>query len=215
MFRSQQRKTKILFGLFDAILTFAAFEIAYALRQSLPYPAYHRFFLQPDTKTLLLGFSVITCVTIGYWLNVSGQLDSARIRTILRECLRQVAYSAMALLVFLVFGHALDIPLARGFLSFFFAISWFLLASFRIAARNLVPLMGSGTQRHVLIVGLGERAERLARNLETYYEQGVRVAGFLAPPGDFTARAARHTSGPGNTIRFFRWKISAPCSQSG
>ncbi len=190
MFRSQQRKTKILFGLSDAILTAAAFEISYTLRQSLPFS--HRFFLQSDTKTLLLAFSVITWVTAGYWLNVSGHLDSARIRTILRECLRQVGYSAMALILFLVFGHALDIPLARGFLFFFFAISWFLLASFRIAARNLVPLLGNGTQRHVLIVGLGERAERLAKNLETYYEQGVRVAGFLTPPGEFAALAVRN-----------------------
>jgi exopolysaccharide biosynthesis polyprenyl glycosylphosphotransferase len=185
MFRSQQRKTKILFGLFDAILTAAAFEIAYALRQALPLS--HVFFLLPETKTLLLTFSVITWVTVGYWLNVSGQLDSARIRAILRECFRQVAYSAMALLVFLVFGHALDIPLARGFLFLFFTISWFLLASFRIAVRNLIPLLGN-TQRQVLIVGLGDRAERLARNLETYYEQGMRVAGFLAPPGEFAGR---------------------------
>jgi exopolysaccharide biosynthesis polyprenyl glycosylphosphotransferase len=188
MFRSQQRKSKILFGLSDAALTAAAFEIAYWLRQMLPRSHYQFFFLQPDTKTLLLGFSVITWVTVGYWLNVSGQLDSARIRTILRECFRQVAYSAMALMVFLVFGHALDIPLARGFLFFFFTLSWFLLASFRIAARNLVPLLGSGTQRHILIVGLGERAERLAGILESYFEQGVRVAGFLAPPGEFTER---------------------------
>jgi len=194
MFRSQQRKTKILFGLSDAILTAAAFEIAYTLRQWLPF-FLHRFFLQPDTKTLLLGFSVITWVTVGYWLNVSGQLDSARIRAILRECFRQVAYSAMALMVFLVFGHALDIPLARGFLSLFIAISWFLLASFRIAARNVVPLLGNGTQRNVLIVGLGERAERLARNLEAYGEQGVRVAGFLAPPGEFAGRDTNNETG--------------------
>jgi exopolysaccharide biosynthesis polyprenyl glycosylphosphotransferase len=186
MFRSQQRKTKILFGLFDAILAATAFEIAYTVRQSLPF--YHIFFLQPDTKTLLLTFSVITWVTVGYWLNVSGQLDSARIRTILRGCARQVGYSVLAFLVFLVFGLRLEFPLARIFLFLFFAISWFLLACFRIAARNLIPLLGSGTQRHVLIVGVGERAERLARNLETYYEQGVRVAGFLAPPGEFTGR---------------------------
>jgi len=193
MFRSQQRKTKILFGLSDAFLTAAAFEIAYALRQWLPFS--HRFFLAPDTKVLLLAFSVITWVAAGYWLNVSGQLDSARIRAILRECLRQVGYSAMALVLFLVFGHVLDINLSRVFLAFFIAISWFLLASFRIAARNLVPLLGNGTQRQVLIVGLGERAERLARTLETYYEQGVRVAGFLAPPGDFAGRNIRRPEG--------------------
>ncbi len=59
MFRSQQRKTKILFGLSDAILTFAAFELAYVLRESLPFFS-HNFFLQPDTKSLLLIYSIIT-----------------------------------------------------------------------------------------------------------------------------------------------------------
>ncbi|HXE63863.1 MAG TPA: sugar transferase [Bryobacteraceae bacterium] len=186
MFRSQQRKTRILFGLSDAALTFLAFEIAYELRHNLPFA--HDFFLRPDTKALLLVYSVITWVAAGYWLNVSGHIDSARISTILRETLRQVGYSALGLTIFLVFGHALEIPLARGFLVFFFVISWFLLASFHIAARNLIPLLGSGTQRHILIVGLGERAQRLAAVLETYYEQGVRIAGFLAPPGDFNGR---------------------------
>src|SRR5215831_7205025 len=114
MFRSQQLKTKILFGLLDAILTATAFETAYRLRQILPFD--HRFFLAPDNKTLLLTFSVIIWVAVGYWLNVSGQLDSARIRAILRECFRQVSYSAMALVVFLTFGLRLEIPLARGFL---------------------------------------------------------------------------------------------------
>ena len=186
MFRSQQRKTKILFGLSDAILTAAAFEIAYWLRQSLPLG--HVFFLPDDKKTLLLGFTVITWVAVGYWLNVSGQLDSARIRAILRECFRQVAYSSIAFVLFLVFGHTLEIPLARGFLFLFITISWFLLASFRIAARNLIPLLGNGTKRNILIVGLGERATRLAQNLSTYYEQGVRLIGFLAPPGEFAGR---------------------------
>lgn len=187
MFRSQQRKTKILFGLSDAVLTAAAFEIAYRVRQALPLG--HVFFLPEDKKNLLLAFSVITWVAVGYWLNVSGQLDSARIRAVLRECFRQVAYSAIAFIVFLVFGHTLEIPLARGFLFLFIAISWFLLACFRIAARNLVPLLGNGTKRNILIVGLGERSARLARNLGAYYDQGVRIIGFLAPPGEFSEHA--------------------------
>jgi exopolysaccharide biosynthesis polyprenyl glycosylphosphotransferase len=186
MFRSQQRKTKILFGFFDAALTAVAFETAYRLRQLLPFDL--RFFIPSDIKSLLLGFSVITWVSVGYWLNVSGQLDSARIRAILRECFRQVAYSAMAFVIFLVFGLRLETPLARGFLFMFFALSWFLLSCFRIAARNLLPLLGGGAKRNVLIVGLGDRAARLARTLETFREQGVRITGFLAPPGDFIGR---------------------------
>jgi exopolysaccharide biosynthesis polyprenyl glycosylphosphotransferase len=193
MFRGQQRKTKILFGLSDAFLAAAAFEIAYTLRQSLHLT--HQFYLLPDTKTLLLIFSVLACVTIGYWLDVSSQLDSARIRTILRECFRQSGYSVVALILFLVFGHPLDIPLARYFLFFLFLTEWFLLAGFRIAARNLIPLLGNGTQRHVLIVGLGERAERLAGNLEIYHEQGVRVTGFLAPPGELSSGRTQNVAG--------------------
>ena len=57
MFRSQQRKTKILFGLSDAILTAAAFEIAYTLRQSLPF-SHNVSSSSPTPKRLLLGFSV-------------------------------------------------------------------------------------------------------------------------------------------------------------
>ncbi len=194
MFRSHQRKTKILFGLSDAVLTFFAFEIAYWVRESLPLQ--RNFFLRPDTKALLLVYSVLTWVVAGYWLNVSGRIDSARISTILRETLRQVGYSALGLTIFLVFGHAIgDQNLARGFLLLFFAISWFLLASFHIAARNLVPLLGNGVQRHIVIVGLDERAQRLAAMLETYHEQGVRIAGFLAPPGDFDGRASLSPSG--------------------
>ncbi len=193
MFRSQQRKTKILFGLSDAVLTFLAFEIAYALRQVLPFQL--NFFLQPDTKALLLVESILAVVAAGYWLNVSGHIDSGRISTILRETLRQVGYSALALSIFLVFGHRLEHPLARGFLVFFFATSWFLLASFHVAARNLIPLLGKGTQRHILIVGLGERAQRLAAVLEMYHEQGVRITGFLAPPGDFDRAVSLAPSG--------------------
>ena len=58
MYRSQQRKTKILFGLADIILTSAAFEIAYAVRTSLRFA--NEFYLLPDVKTLLLGFCAAT-----------------------------------------------------------------------------------------------------------------------------------------------------------
>ena len=184
MYRSQQRKTRILFGLVDAILTAAAFAIAYRLRQQLPFD--HNFFLARDNRELLLTFSVITFVAVGYWLDVSGQLDSARIRGILRECTRQVAYSAVAFVIFLTFGLRLETPLSRGFLLLFFALSWFFLACARIAARNLIPLLGRNNLRHILIVGIDDRAAQLAEKLDAFAEQGVRIAGFLAPPGEFT-----------------------------
>src|SRR5215472_337485 len=185
MFRSQQRKTKILFGLADFALTALAFESAYELRRWLRFP--NEFYLLPDVKTLLLFFCSLTCVVAGYWLNVYSKLDAARIRVILRDSARQVAYSAVAMLIYIVFGlHQLKWQISRPFLIIFIFLSWVFLAGFRIIGRNLIPTLrrGFGLKRYVLIVGLGERAQRLAAELEQYYEDGLRIEGFLAPgPG--------------------------------
>ena len=45
-----------------------------------------------------------------------------------------------------------------------------------------------GALRYILIVGLGERALRLAQNLEGYHEYGLRIIGFLACPEDHRPR---------------------------
>jgi hypothetical protein len=103
MFRSQERKRKILFGLSDVRLTAAAFELAYALRQWLPLS--NKFFFTPEVKTLLLSFSIFAWVAAGYWLHVYTRLDAPRIRAILRDSARQVAYGSLGLFVFIVLGH--------------------------------------------------------------------------------------------------------------
>ena len=192
MFRSQQRKRKILFALSDVALTAAAFEFAYTFRRWLPLP--QEFFFQPEVKAILLCVSVATWVTAGYWLNVYSSLDAPRIRAILRDSTRQVGYGALAFFVFIVFGLRLSHPISRPFLATFILTSWLLLASFRIAARNLVPVLSRefGLKRYILIVGLGTRAEHLARTLEEYYEDGIRIVGFLAPPDAVPAPASIH-----------------------
>ncbi len=182
MFRSQQRKRKILFAISDVVLTAAAFEFAYSFRRWLPLP--QEFFFLPEVKAILLCVSVATWVTAGYWLNVYSSVDAPRIRAILRDTARQVGYGALAFFVFIVFGLRLTHPISRPFLATFIVMSWLLLAGFRIAARNLVPVLSRefGLKRYILVVGLGSRAKRLARTLEEYYEDGIRIAGFLAPP---------------------------------
>jgi len=192
MFRSQQRKRKILFALSDVALTAASFELAYAFRRWLPLS--NEFFLTPEVKTLLLSFSVLAWVGAGYWLNVYSRLDAPRIRAILRDSARQVAYGSLALFVFIGLGLHLDYQISRPFLASFLFLSWFLIAGFRIAARNVVPALSRefGLKRFVLIVGLGTRAERLGRTLEEYYEDGIRILGFLAPPNTDAAPAAIH-----------------------
>jgi exopolysaccharide biosynthesis polyprenyl glycosylphosphotransferase len=181
MFGSAQRKLKILFGLSDVCLTALAFAIAYTLRQRAHLD--RQFFLTRDQMVLVFGFSCVTAVLIGYWLNVYGKVDSAKVRTVLADSFRQSSYSALALVVLV---YALRLDTSRAFLFTFVFLNWFLLVCFRIAARNLIPVARRqfGVLRYVLIVGLGERAVRLAHELEGYYDQGLRIVGFLACPED-------------------------------
>jgi exopolysaccharide biosynthesis polyprenyl glycosylphosphotransferase len=186
MFRSQTRKLKILFGFADAVLTAAAFTLAYNVREYAPLT--HQFFLTPDVRTLLLGFCLLSWVGFGYWLDVYGKLESVRIRVILADSFRQVGFSALALVV-LVFLTKLDI--SRVFLSLFIGASWVLLVGFRVASRNLVSWASRelGAERNIFIVGLGEGAMTLARSLEDHHGHGVRILGFIAPPGRQSATA--------------------------
>ncbi len=181
MFGSAQRKLKILFSLSDVCLIAGAFVLAYALR--LEAQLGHEFFLTTDQMFLVFGFSSVSFVVVGYWLNIYGKVDSANIRTILADSFRQSFYSGLALVVMV---YALRLDTSRAFLFTFVFFSWFLLVCFRVTARNLIPLVRRrfGVLRYVLIVGLGDRARRLAEDLERYREQGLRIVGFLACPED-------------------------------
>jgi exopolysaccharide biosynthesis polyprenyl glycosylphosphotransferase len=179
MFRSQRRKLKILFGFADALLTAAAFVLAYRVREFLPF--YHLFYLLPEVFAPLLAFCVATWVSIGYWLDVYGKLESIRVRAIFRDSFRQAGWGGLALIV-LIFVTKLDI--SRFFLSLFILTSWFCLTAFRIATRNLVSSISRAlhVERNIFIVGVGAQAEALGRSLEEYHGHGVRILGFIATP---------------------------------
>jgi exopolysaccharide biosynthesis polyprenyl glycosylphosphotransferase len=181
MFGSAQRKLKIIFGLSDVCLTAFAFMLAYAFRELLPLD--NEFYLSTDQRVLVLGFSAVTCVVSGYWLNVYGKVDAGSVRLMLTDSLRQSFYTALALVVLI---YALRLDTSRLFLFAFVFLNWLFLVIFRLIARNIIPVMRRqfGVLRYVLIVGLGDRALRLARNLESYHEHGLRILGFLASPED-------------------------------
>lgn len=181
MFGSAQRKLKILFGLSDLLLTALAFTVAYSIRRWLQLD--HEFFLTPEQSIIVLGFSSLTSVITGYWLNVYGKVDAEHVRVILTDSFRQTGYCAIALVLLV---YALRLETSRIFLFTFVFLSWFLLVCFRLTARKLIPVVRRkfGVLRYVLIVGLGDRALRLAENLETFHDQGLRILGFLACPED-------------------------------
>ena len=78
MFRGHHRKVRILLSLADILLVFLAFEFAYALRARMP-ELEHRFFLSPQVKILLMGWSMLVWVGLGYWWEIYDRVDVAEI----------------------------------------------------------------------------------------------------------------------------------------
>src|SRR5215469_12733686 len=174
---SRQRKARILFGLCDVILAALAFETAYQTRAVLHLE--HIFFLTKESKTLVLGFSLLAWVVIGLWLEIYEKLDSGHPRVILRDTARQCAYGALSLVVF---EYVLRLDSSRFFVILFASYAWVALLLFRLTAGRVVGVIRrefSGPH-YVMVVGTGDRARRLAEALERSVEYGIRLRGFLS-----------------------------------
>ncbi len=174
---SRQRKARVLFGLSDVILVCLGFEGAYQTRALLPLE--HTFFLTPESKTLVLGFSLLAWVLIGRWLDIYEKLDSGHPRVILRDAARQCAYGALCLVVF---EYVLRLDLSRFFLLLFAFYAWVALLLFRLTAGRVIGVVRRefAGPHYVVVVGTGDRARRLVHELEQSVEYGIRLRGFLS-----------------------------------
>lgn len=177
MFSRQHRKARVLFGLSDVLLAALAFEAAYQTRILLHLDRV--FFLDVPKKALVLGFSLVASLTIGLWLRVYDKLDSGDPRVILRDSTRQCGYSIICLVIFEYF---LRLDLSRPFLALFAAYGWVLLLLFRLTAGRLVGVVRRefGAMHYVMLVGLGDRAQRLGEALERSARFGIHIRGFIA-----------------------------------
>jgi exopolysaccharide biosynthesis polyprenyl glycosylphosphotransferase len=174
---SQQRKARVLFGLSDLILATLAFEAAYQTRAVLRL--HFLFYLTVEQKALLLGFALFSWVMIGLWLGVYEKLDSGNPRVILRDTARQCAYGALCLVVF---EYSLRMDLSRFFVVVFSTYAWVLLLLFRLTAGRVVGVIRRefAAPHYVMVVGTGERAIRMAQELERSAKYGIRLCGFLS-----------------------------------
>ena len=166
-------------GLSDVLVTALAFEAAYQSRVWLPFEQV--FYLMVPVKALLLGFSVLAWLLIGFWLNVYDRFDSGYAGRVLGNSFKQAALGIMSLATF-QYLLRLEFPLSRSFLALFGLYSWALLCVFRLAGKNLVGAIYRefGAPHYVLVVGTGPSARRLGEALERSARHGVRLAGFLA-----------------------------------
>ena len=177
MFSRQHRKAKVLFGVSDVLLTALAFEAAYQTRLLLHL---HRaFFFTVPEKALLLGVSLAAWVVVGLWLGVYDKLDSGDPRVILRDSSRQCGYGVIFLVVF---EYLMRLDVSRPFLALLAGYSWVFLLVFRLTAGRLVGVVRRefGALHYVMLVGLGDRAQRLGQALERSAQHGIRLKGFLA-----------------------------------
>ncbi|SPE40942.1 Undecaprenyl-phosphate galactose phosphotransferase [Candidatus Sulfopaludibacter sp. SbA3] len=174
---SRQRKARVLFGLSDIILTTLAFETAYRTRAVLHL--HFVFYLTLQQKALVLGGALVGWVLLGIWLEVYDRLDSAHPTVILRDTARQCVYGTLGLVVL---EYLIRLDLSRLFLLMFASLAWVLLVLFRLTAGRIVGVIRRefGAPHYVMVVGTGERALRLGRDLEASANYGVKLRGFLS-----------------------------------
>ena len=179
MFSGHHRKAKLLFGLSDILLTALAFGLAYESRVWLPLE--RPFYLLPHVQALLVGFSMLTWVALGFWLDIYERLDAGKPSVILRDSFRQCLLGLMAV-VLLQYVVRLEHDLSRSFLALFGAYDWVLLCVFRLSAGKMVGFIRRefGTAHYVMVVGTGDSARQLGEALEQSSKYGVRLLGFLA-----------------------------------
>lgn len=173
---SRQRKARVLFGLSDIILTTLAFEAAYRTRAILHLE--HNFYLSLERKALILGAALVAWVLLAMWLEVYERLDSAHPAVILRDTAKQCVYGTLALVVF---QYLIRLDLSRLFLLLFAGLAWVLLVLFRLTAGRVVGVIRRefSAPHYVMVVGTGERAQRMGRDLEASSDYGVKLRGFL------------------------------------
>ena len=186
MFRGHHRKVRLLFGLSDIVLIALAFLLAYKARLALgahTVPFEHDFYLPAPVRVLLLGWSIVVWVALGVWWQTYDRIDAAHRRVILSDAFRQCALGAVSVVLF---EFALRLDLSRAFLAMFAALTWVLLCLFRLNAGRLLGLVRRefGAPSYVMVVGVGEAALRIGRQIEDSAAYGVRLSGFLVEAED-------------------------------
>ncbi|HEY6346938.1 MAG TPA: sugar transferase [Bryobacteraceae bacterium] len=175
MFRGHHRQIRLLFGASDAALLALAFALAYWTRSRLELT--HNFYILPPVVASLLGWVMVIWVGLGYWWEIYDRIDSAHPRVILRDAFHQCLVGS---LLTIIFEYAWRLDLSRPFVGLFAGYTWVLLCLFRLNAGRLLAYARRGRAHYVMVVGLGEPARRLARELENAASHGIRLTGFFS-----------------------------------
>ena len=188
MFQSHQQRAVLLLAVTDLILATGAFEGAYWTRSALPMREFH---LETAWR-ILVQLAILAAVF------VAGRITGAYSRLYVSEnppviavTSRQALVAAPPLLAFLYLLN-LEIPVSRLFLALFFAY----LALLQCAQRGLAARFRGSLRRalgavtSVVVVGDGEKALQIARELEASERHGLRLQAIVGC-GELPGQEAR------------------------
>lgn len=176
VYSRRQRKLRLFFGLADAALVWAAYELAYQTRSG--WNLERQFYIDTPMKYLLLLVAALAFLGVAAWFGTYERLESARRRDVLKETLRQ---TLLAVVIVVLVQFVLRLDVSRAFLGLFGALSGLGLLFFRFNAGPLLRWFRQrfGAQHYVMIAGTGESARRMARLVEEADSFGMRLLGFL------------------------------------
>lgn len=187
MFQRHQQRAVLLFAAADAILAAIAFGGAFWTRSALPMREFH---LEPSAKTLVLVAAIVAVVATGRAAGIYSRLYTANRSGAVGETVKQALIAAPALLAFLYLLN-LEVPVSRLFLAFFFGY----LATLQLTQRLLAQRFRGSLRRalgavtSVVVVGDGDKALEMARELEASERHGVRLQAIVDCGGQFGAVA--------------------------
>jgi exopolysaccharide biosynthesis polyprenyl glycosylphosphotransferase len=140
----------------------------------------NNFFIPRAVAASLLIWSMVVWVAAGAWWETYDRIDATHPRIILRHAFRQCLLGAMSVILFEYFWR---LDLSRLFVALFALCTWFLVCLFRLNAGLLLRVVRRefSAPHYVMVVGLGDAALRLGRQLEEAGPpHGVRLRGFFA-----------------------------------
>jgi exopolysaccharide biosynthesis polyprenyl glycosylphosphotransferase len=188
---------RLLFGASDAALLALAFQSAYWIRSHLRLE--NAFFLGHVEAVALLMLCIAVWLGCAGWFEIYDRIEGVHPRVIIRDASLQCLLGAISVVLI---QYSLRLDLSRSFLALFLASTWMLLCLFRLNASRLVGVVRRefGQAQHIMIVGTGDRALGIARQLEEAVNHTEKLTGFLADSADATSAISLAKTYPVHTL---------------
>ena len=159
------------------MLTVIAFEAAYQTRSLLPL---RQFSIEAPIRWSILMAVLLAVVGVGRAMGIYARLYTGNVRRAAVDTLRQVALSMLALMALLYLLN-LETPISRPFTALLAAYLACGLIVYRAAAGGFRGELRKalGAEASFFVVGDGEKALEMARELEAAEPYGARLSGIV------------------------------------